>query len=622
MTTQNIDTISAYLKIGSASIRLHFPDTSFKAKAFKHIFLSEQTADPIASDISYIRDDNVDDLLDKKGPANVVRISKTVMAGNHTQIILGMFDEFTVALDFKDRNVRVRYPSSAPVRTLLDDVLQAALQPVLDRNYGFVLHGSCMVKNRQAIVFMGDSGSGKSTTAFNLRRFGFHCYADDAVIVTQTDNALHVSPLARELSLRPLAFKLLQNQKVHPGAYVKDGQKYYFGQDVENPPEALLKHICFLELNGRAETETVALDQEAVLLELKKNTRHFSFMGRHAADKYARILSSKTPHVLTARVGTDLDYQGSVFESLSQTESPSPNKIETAVNHTADRKEKADRIRHAWQAPVHKSLVDVIPLLGDFDPYIFRLALSFFQTFPTAKLSPIDGDKNTFEITSTLYQASWPLTDAWIEGCETLLRQTGPEVFQRFAFSWITSAPLLYPFLSALTPKHSKLRETVDAAWLRHSSLSEQNHSEGSPCLRIDSGDPPDWGQILIQQNRSGNHKTVYLFPSFSGKRDAGRFVAFLRTCRQQGLNAVACRDLPLCCLTEEDATYLLSNKAWCVWNPVSVNPTPKMKTFESGGQNSAITRGDCRPNIRPFPECATCGLHSLKLCRGAVFED
>ena len=373
-----------YLELGDAAVCLHCPNQAFADTACAHIFLTPHFKGPTIATIRYVIDDSVDELLSFKRKENVVYINRQTMTDGHERIILGMFDAFTAVLELRGMEIIVRFAAQAPVQALLDDVLQAALQPVLDNLGGFILHGACMVRDRRAIVLMGNSGAGKSTTAFNLTRYGFSGYADDAVLVTPKDDGLVVWPLTRQLSLRPLSFKLFEKQGVPLGIYQKVGEKYYFAQTTQTLCSAKLVHICFLELSGESETHIERLTIEQTFEILNANDRHFSFMGRTVAQKYARILAQKVPEPLSVQLGTDLQYQGSVFErlvsgrNLETVDPKKPSKLVSSRSH------KSALIRQAWSLPNQEPLRQLIPLLGDFDPTIFKLALGFFQTYPLA----------------------------------------------------------------------------------------------------------------------------------------------------------------------------------------------------------------------------------------------
>ena len=152
-----------YFHLGRVGVRLMFPNEDFAEQACRHIFLSDTLPGRVITTLEYILDEAIRSELSNSGRPNVVGISRKNSEDGRQRLLLQMFDQFAVALDFCDDKIDIRYPSVAPRRLLLDDVLQAAMQPVLDCIGGFILHGACMVRDGRAIVFMGNSGAGKST---------------------------------------------------------------------------------------------------------------------------------------------------------------------------------------------------------------------------------------------------------------------------------------------------------------------------------------------------------------------------------------------------------------------------------------------------------------------------
>jgi hypothetical protein len=622
------DTLSAYFKLGEAGVRLLFPDHRFKEKACEHIFLSDIPNKAEIAAIDYIQDETVSALQAGKGRPNVVGIAREELEDGSTRILLNMFGEFSVALDYSPDMVCVRYPSCAPVRLLLDDVFQAAMQPILDRLEGFILHGACMVRDGQAIVFMGSSGAGKSTTAFNLTRFGFQCYADDAVLVTPGAKGLIVWPLSREFSLRPLAFSLFEKQEIKIGPYQKDGRKYYFRQTAEALPGAELKHICFLNLRGEPETSIARLNPLQTRMMLEQNDRHFSFMGRKNARKYARILANKTPVPLKAQVGTDLNAQGRAFHALYADEPLITARPKNTKPFAATRTEKVKLIRRAWSQPDQKALIALIPLLGDFDPHVFRLALSFFQTLPTAKLQTV-ALAQQFDLSSATFPAAWVRGFAWLHGCGQLLAQSSLEVTQQFVFSWITSAPILFPFLHAHWQKDKAKADILKQAWFRYLDRKNDTDKAGmGNVLWLENDNFADLNNLCRQVESDSSLKRLTIVPVIGPQKTMDNIYGFFKACTQHGFKISLHRHLPLCCLKELHAHTFLAHDAFDLGvlsraGHMLLGPTGKIVHL-----GTHITLADFnaeRSRIafleKPFKECHNCGLFALGLCRGGYFS-
>ena len=53
-----------------------------------------------------------------------------------------------------------------------------------------VFHGNALVKDGKAVIFLGNSGSGKSTIAYGLMKSGWKLLADDLVVLSSNGNVL------------------------------------------------------------------------------------------------------------------------------------------------------------------------------------------------------------------------------------------------------------------------------------------------------------------------------------------------------------------------------------------------------------------------------------------------
>ncbi|MBW2737541.1 MAG: hypothetical protein JRE64_01565 [Deltaproteobacteria bacterium] len=637
---------SLYLDLGTAGIRLNFSCSRFAAQARQHIFLSQDSNGRTVGSIEYIEDNSVSRMIRVSCKPNVVHIAKEDLGKGHQTILLRMFDKFTIALDVQEDRVTVRYPSDAPIRLMLDDVLQAALQPILDRQGGFILHGSCMVNKGIAIVFMGNSGSGKSTTAFNLIRFGFHCYADDAVVVTSVVDALWVWPLAREFSIRPLSFRLFREHGVRIGDYKKDGEKYYFSQGSGKYHGAILKHICFVEVSGEAETVISYLNPEETLQILLQENRHFSFMGRQSARVYSKILAEKVPMPLKACVGMNLDSQGSALKDVViGYVPPSAGKRLAIRNFDVGRKQKMALVRRAWSNAGHEPLEELIALLGDFDLKMFTLALSFFQTYPPAHIEPVEAPFFN-GIIPQKFEASWLRAANWVEGCRKLLLLTSVEVLECFALAWIKSAPFIYPFLKVLTSLDPKKSEQVEKAWNLYTGENAKSDNNDSKRIEIHlsnfqnvfaRSNPvfQDWCSSLFSSESEISHIYCWITQGeHLGKKDMqalffktiGKIsmltvvpvglnnkdifttpIEFVRFALECGLRPKISRFTPLCRLGDEDAHFLLNAGAFERRTREGEVRLPDNNTFWLE---------------KPYPACKSCGFYSLGFCRGGFFSN
>ncbi len=662
---------AAFLNLGGSGVRLTFDNAGFSEEAFSHILLSETFENQIIGEINYIEDDSVSGLIRTPCKPNVVYIERKEPGPDHVKMLLRMFDLYTVSFDIKKSRTTVRYPSDMPSHYLLDDVLQAALQPILERIGGFILHGSCMVRGNNAIVLMGRSGSGKSTTAFNLTRFGFHCYADDAVLVTPGESEMHVWPLDRDLSLRPLSFRLFQDQDIGLDEYKKEGGKYYFLQKNGPGDGAVLKYICFVEVTGEHKTDIAKLSSDESLKILSQEERHFSFMGRGKAARFAKALADNVPFSLYAQVGLDLDEQGRALDAVFSGKELPVIKERKNMN---GRSEKLSIIRNAWSFPGREPLDELLPLLGDPDLKVFTAALAFFQNYPLSRMEaismPVADCAMLKRSPTSAMPAAWLRTGDWTAGCRKLISRSRKEVLEQYAFSWIKSAPVLYPFLKALSnndPDKSRIlglarerfnqersgKNTIGSVNMMYpfpvQTLDPQKNlllltpdagaglpryiTEAGEGLHIyywfsqDSGEK--WSVFIDGLKRTGVSAHITVVPAVNDEKDTlSAAVDFVKKANSCGLRPRVSRMIPLCRLTDDDALFILESDALetaiadAGERVLHITAEDTLHhALQQWRPEQDLSEGDRLRLVRgPYRECEECIVNALGLCAGGYF--
>jgi len=460
----------ARLQLHNNAIDLIFDSEDLAQRANKRLYLSSDFKRPAVGKINFICDNNLDDPFSHEGTANSVTIKWNKSSDGRRQLNLKVFNEFTVCLLFDKKRIDVFYPDHAPLTYLLDDVLQAAIQPFLEQVNGFILHGSCMVLDNTALALMGDSGAGKSTSAFNLVNAGFQCYADDAIVVIPYNSNLYAIPFSREMSLRPLSYNLLKKQGFEFSGYRKEGKKYYFEQpDIRGGWGAQLTHVCLIEVGGESETIFTALTQEQLRQRLLAQNRYFSFINRDRHDYYADIITNKISFAHNVQLGFDLKAQAQAFKILINPSTENSKQVDTASVLMTSRKDKLKLIKGAWTDYGSESLVDLIPMLVDSDLKIFKNAFSFFQNFPLAQIEPFNTLSEMHPSPANIIfekkAPSWLRIDEWIEGCDGLIAASCPEAYDQYATGWFHSAPILFTFFKQLLEPESADYKAIIAAW-------------------------------------------------------------------------------------------------------------------------------------------------------------
>jgi hypothetical protein len=583
--TAKTGVLGGVLSLGQSAIRINFDRDALVRRAFERLYLSQTITVPVIGDIDYVLDDTVSSLIERSSPTNAVLIDRPVDDPKRFVLNLKVFNEFTVSLARAENRITVRYPSRAPITYLLDDVLQAAVQPFLEELGGFILHGSCLVKNGIGLALMGNSGSGKSTTAFNLVRAGYHCYADDAIIVTPKGTALYAWPFSREMSIRPLSFQLLQSQGLTFSGYRQEGKKYYFKQpDVPQNTGARLRCACLIEVGGEQDTEVRPLSRDEFLDKLLGEQRYFSFVNREHHGRYAEVVMEHVPEAVAIHLGQDLNKQIQVFDSLVDPSVPRP--IRSAAGKPGGRAANMELIRTAWRSPGAEPLRELIPLLANSDLKIFKNALTFFQNFPLAQLEPGSVEsgargRNVFQNDSG--STSWLRVPEWVDGCQRLIETTCQAAYDQYATGWFRSAPILYAFLNPLIEPESAEHRAIFDAWSRYLDDTSATESVPLPVVILTGDDTLDsvsglgrrsrpwvhlsgrnsseWSAVFSQMASAGSDPRLIVMPVFAeAKPDLNVIMACMHTAHACGLKPRLARSMPLCWLDEKSAAFLLGH--------------------------------------------------------------
>jgi hypothetical protein len=121
-------------------------------------------------------------------------------------------NEFKVLLSYaniasfliiQDKQIIVDPVLGVDERLLRLRLLSQALGVILHQRGLLVLHGSAVMLHNSAVVFLGPSGMGKSTTAASLKRKGYSLLADEVVAIDIIGDMPFVFPAFPQLKLLP-----------------------------------------------------------------------------------------------------------------------------------------------------------------------------------------------------------------------------------------------------------------------------------------------------------------------------------------------------------------------------------------------------------------------------------
>lgn len=130
-------------------------------------------------------------------------------------------------------------------------VLGSGLGIILHQAKKLVLHGSAVCKNNEAIIFLGKSGNGKSSTAALMQKKGYQLLSDDLSVISIEDGVFFVQP---GFSKQKLAQDFLHKMDMPIGQSeesISEGRiKYWRDSDSFHNKPVPIKHIyCIRKQN-------------------------------------------------------------------------------------------------------------------------------------------------------------------------------------------------------------------------------------------------------------------------------------------------------------------------------------------------------------------------------------
>ncbi len=118
--------------------------------------------------------------------------------------------DFRISSD--GRRISVSHPESTSIETLRHLLLDQVLPRVLTHTGRLVLHASCVRVQDRVLVFVAETGQGKSCLAASFDAAGYPLLSDDGVVVVPHPDGPRVLPTYRSLRLWPDAICELYSQ--------------------------------------------------------------------------------------------------------------------------------------------------------------------------------------------------------------------------------------------------------------------------------------------------------------------------------------------------------------------------------------------------------------------------
>lgn len=98
----------------------------------------------------------------------------------------------------------------------LEDMTTIALAPLLRRQGIFLLHAFGIARQQEAVLFVGPTGSGKTTAGLALVLNGWQLLGNDLIMLTQTAAGIVANPTPGTIRIRPQTAALLNSLHEEP----------------------------------------------------------------------------------------------------------------------------------------------------------------------------------------------------------------------------------------------------------------------------------------------------------------------------------------------------------------------------------------------------------------------
>lgn len=126
-----------------------------------------------------------------------------------TVIWLRLPDRVEIEIDFKQNLARLFLSPSAVNSGRLEDLTAIALAPLLRRRQYYLIHGFTAVKDGRAVLFIGRSGSGKTTSGLATIGAGWRYFGNDIALVAMRAGKIIAHPAFGALNVHPHTLALL-----------------------------------------------------------------------------------------------------------------------------------------------------------------------------------------------------------------------------------------------------------------------------------------------------------------------------------------------------------------------------------------------------------------------------
>lgn len=172
----------------------------------------------------------------------------------------------------------------------LEHAVLALVYPFLASARGrLVLHASAVAKHKEVVLFIGMSGSGKSTAAYRAAQYDWRVFADDYVVLDPREDGFYAHSVARGVRLRE---DICQAHELPTSATRLVAGKQQVTTDTRQSSAALrIRGLVFLEPPDEGAVEQKARQTRKELFQLLLHQVFFSFwlVPEHSAELFQQL---------------------------------------------------------------------------------------------------------------------------------------------------------------------------------------------------------------------------------------------------------------------------------------------------------------------------------------------
>jgi hypothetical protein len=156
------------------------------------------------------------------------------------------------------------------------------------------LHAAALIRDGTGYLFLGESGSGKSSAALSLVRQGWRYVSDDALLVRPSADGIEVLAFRKHFYLDPvLSHKFPEIEPHLQGSAMGDHTKRFLDVDAVYPdrfqPSCIPRVLIYTQIVPQPESKLIPIDKTTALIKLMRQSASL-FFKRQAVNVHLEAL--------------------------------------------------------------------------------------------------------------------------------------------------------------------------------------------------------------------------------------------------------------------------------------------------------------------------------------------